>query len=144
MQRKYEVIIVGAGPAGATLAYELASKGIKVLVLEKATLPRYKCCGGGITIRAAELSGINVGEIAEDVIGLVAPYFEKDSRVQIIHDDALVWKPPKNTRYNAIWHDIWDNICADNLPQMHKLHRKYGRRTDWQGSWCRGLCEMYA
>jgi spermidine synthase len=90
------------------------------------------------------IESATVIEIAGDVISLVAPYFQEDSRVQIIHDDALTWKPPKNTRYNAVWHDIWDSISADNLSQMHKLHRRYGRRTDWQGSWCRGLCELYA
>lgn len=68
MQRNYEVIIVGAGPAGATLAFELASKDIGVLVLEKATLPRYKCCAGGLTVKAAELLGTNVDEVVEDAI----------------------------------------------------------------------------
>jgi hypothetical protein len=34
-----------------------------------------------------------------------------------------------------VWHDIWLDLCTDNLEGMGKLHRKYGRRTDWQGSW---------
>jgi len=68
LQRDYEVIIVGAGPAGATLAYELASKGIRVLILEKTTFPRYKCCAGGLTVRAAKLLGTNLHEIVEDAI----------------------------------------------------------------------------
>ena len=84
---------------------------------------------------------ITVIEQSEDVIKLVAPYFIRPHRVEIIHADAFDWKPPKGVRYDAVWHDIWDDICADNLPEMHKLHRKYGRRTDWQGSWCRELCE---
>jgi geranylgeranyl reductase family protein len=49
----YDVIVVGAGPAGAVLAYQLASRGLQVLVLERATLPRYKACGGGLTLKAA-------------------------------------------------------------------------------------------
>ena len=64
-----------------------------------------------------------------------------DCKLNIICADALEWKPPKGTRYNAVWHDIWDNICGDNLDDMKKLHRKYGRRTNWQGSWCRDQCE---
>ena len=45
----YDVIIVGAGPGGASTAYFLGEAGQRVLVLEKATLPRYKTCGGGLS-----------------------------------------------------------------------------------------------
>ena len=45
----YDCIVVGAGPAGATSAYHLAKKGYSVLLLEKASLPRYKPCGGGVS-----------------------------------------------------------------------------------------------
>lgn len=46
---QFDVIIVGAGPAGATAAYYLGEAGRRVLVLEKETLPRYKPCGGGLS-----------------------------------------------------------------------------------------------
>lgn len=84
---------------------------------------------------------VTIIERSEDVIKLVWPSFVDDPRVTLIQADALEWKPAKDDRYDAVWHDIWDNICGDNLPDMHKLHRKYGRRTDWQGSWCRELCQ---
>ncbi|MFF9896993.1 geranylgeranyl reductase family protein [Streptomyces longispororuber] len=44
----WDVVVVGAGPAGASAAYAAAVAGRSVLVLEKAELPRYKTCGGGI------------------------------------------------------------------------------------------------
>lgn len=44
----YDVIISGAGPSGSACAYTLAKNGVKVLVLEKANLPRNKMCGGGV------------------------------------------------------------------------------------------------
>ncbi|MCC6148542.1 MAG: geranylgeranyl reductase family protein [Anaerolineaceae bacterium] len=44
----YDCIVVGAGPAGALSAYLLADKGLRTLLLEKSTLPRYKTCGGGL------------------------------------------------------------------------------------------------
>jgi geranylgeranyl reductase family protein len=47
----YDVIIVGAGPAGATSAYELTRAGLKVLLLEKKNLPRFKPCGGGLSLK---------------------------------------------------------------------------------------------
>jgi geranylgeranyl reductase family protein len=44
-QLVYDVVIVGAGPAGATAAYFLATGGKRVALLEKATFPRDKRCG---------------------------------------------------------------------------------------------------
>ncbi|MEU6992205.1 geranylgeranyl reductase family protein [Streptomyces sp. NPDC046465] len=44
----WDVVVVGAGPAGASAAYAAAVAGRTVLLLEKADIPRYKTCGGGI------------------------------------------------------------------------------------------------
>lgn len=43
-----DVIIVGAGPVGSTLAYALAKKGVEVALVEKKKFPRDKPCGGGL------------------------------------------------------------------------------------------------
>jgi len=44
-----DVLIIGAGPAGATAGYVLAREGLDVLILDKAQFPRPKICGGLIT-----------------------------------------------------------------------------------------------
>ncbi|MEM7065750.1 MAG: geranylgeranyl reductase family protein [Cyanobacteria bacterium P01_B01_bin.77] len=44
----FDCIVVGAGPAGSSTAYQLAQRGCSVLLLEKYTLPRYKPCTGAI------------------------------------------------------------------------------------------------
>ena len=59
-----DVIVVGAGPSGATTAYYLAQAGLDVLLLEKAHFPREKVCGDGLTPRAVRslvAMGIDVG-----------------------------------------------------------------------------------
>ena len=94
-------------------------------------------------LKKDKVKSITVIEKSKDVIKLVGKHFEKDERVSIIHADAYKWKPPKGTKYNYVWHDIWSYISGDNVEGMKKLHRRYGRRTSWQGSWCRELCEMY-
>jgi geranylgeranyl reductase family protein len=64
----YDVAIVGGGPAGATAAYRLASAGASVLVLDKATFPRDKPCGGGVTGRAARQLPFSITPVVEDVV----------------------------------------------------------------------------
>ena len=49
-----DVIVVGAGPSGATTAYYLAQAGLDVLLLEKTSFPRDKVCGDGLTPRAVK------------------------------------------------------------------------------------------
>ncbi|GJF32050.1 hyaluronate lyase [Kitasatospora sp. NE20-6] len=44
----WDVVVVGAGPAGSSAAYAAATQGRRVLLLDKAEHPRYKTCGGGI------------------------------------------------------------------------------------------------
>jgi geranylgeranyl reductase family protein len=51
---KYDVTIVGAGPAGSTTAKFLAEKGFKTLLLDKEKFPREKPCGGGLPLRVLQ------------------------------------------------------------------------------------------
>src|ERR1022692_240014 len=60
-EEEADVIVVGAGPAGSATAYYLANAGLDVLLLEKATFPREKVCGDGLTPRGVRaLLGMGV------------------------------------------------------------------------------------
>ncbi|MFC1927369.1 FAD-dependent oxidoreductase, partial [Chloroflexota bacterium] len=87
MRQSCDVTIVGGGPAGATLAYELAKRGIRALLLEKEKLPRYKCCAGAVTTKAAGLLDFDISQVAADVIheviftfNLGSPHLRRNGR----------------------------------------------------------------
>ena len=62
-----EVIVVGAGPAGASAAFHLAQRGRRVLLLDRQTFPRDKSCGDGLTRSATRfLAGMGVLDLLKD------------------------------------------------------------------------------
>jgi geranylgeranyl reductase family protein len=58
----YDLIIVGAGPAGSTAARTASKMGLNVLVVEKEVFPRYKPCGGALSDRAISLLDFSLPE----------------------------------------------------------------------------------
>jgi geranylgeranyl reductase family protein len=67
-----DVIVAGAGPAGAVAARTLAAAGVRTLLVDRAAFPRNKPCGGGISTRALRrfawldgaLDGVDVHRIS--------------------------------------------------------------------------------
>ena len=90
-----------------------------------------------------EVNRVRVVELDDDVLKLVGPHFSSDPRVELVHHDALTYKPPRGEQYDFVWHDIWDTITSDNLPQMKALTRKYRRpRSQAQACWSRELIDL--
>lgn len=85
---------------------------------------------------------VDVCDIDPDVVALVGPHLIEwgaahDSTVNVVlgdaHQPAQLYPP--GTRWDAVWHDIWPNICADNWESMKTLRRRYARRADLQMCW---------
>jgi geranylgeranyl reductase family protein len=79
MNFDYDVIVVGAGPGGSTAARFCAKAGLKTLIIEKEQLPRYKPCGGCLSIKTAHLLGFDLSPVIENTIyGAKFTYCFKD------------------------------------------------------------------
>ena len=65
---RYDAIVVGGGPAGATAAHGLARAGARVLLLERRRLPRYKACGGCLSRRVEDLLKLDLADLIEEQI----------------------------------------------------------------------------
>lgn len=86
-------------------------------------------------LRKPDVAAVTVIEKSPDVVALIAPHI-KDDRVTIINADALEWRPAKGTRFNVVWHDIWDTVInGDDKAEVSKLRRAYGSRCDFQWCW---------
>jgi len=89
-----DVLIVGAGPAGATVASGLAQAGLKVTILEKSQLPRFKPCSGGIPAKTRALVDLpdDVFDAnVEDTINRVRFTYKHRDPVVVDSEDPLVY-----------------------------------------------------
>jgi geranylgeranyl reductase family protein len=68
--KRYDAVVVGAGPAGSTTAFRLAKEGASVLLVDRAKFPRDKPCGGGLTGRAVQALPFSVEPVVEHVVTL--------------------------------------------------------------------------
>lgn len=102
--------------------------------------------GGLLAIESVE--HVDVVEIDKDVITLVGPHYagmaQAAGKTVTVHQgDAYTITWPAGTTWDAAWHDIWPALCTDNLAEMAKLHRRYGRRVGFQDSWGRDWLRRY-
>jgi hypothetical protein len=84
-----------------------------------------------------EVTHIDVVEISEDVIELVSEYYNGLYGDKITFHKSSIFDFKPSIKYDMAWFDIWDNLCEDNLEEMAKLHRKFGKHAQWKGSWGR-------
>jgi geranylgeranyl reductase family protein len=89
--KHYDAIVVGGGPAGSTTAYRLAEAGASVLLADKATFPRDKPCGGGMTLRAVRQCPVDPTPVVEEWVDEIELRFRYRSSVVHRAAEPVVW-----------------------------------------------------
>ena len=71
----YDVAVIGAGPAGSFLAYQLSVHGLRVALFEKEKLPRKKTCAGGLSAKTSELLPFTLAPVIQrNIYGVTATH----------------------------------------------------------------------
>ncbi len=104
----YDVIVIGAGPAGSTAAKVLAEKGLRVLLVERHKLPRYKSCSGVLIQKTLDLVRCYFGKD----VPLSATCTPTENRGMIFTDDK-----GREFRFEQgglnIWRSSFDNWLTE-------------------------------
>ncbi|HHP7231026.1 MAG TPA: geranylgeranyl reductase family protein [Xenococcaceae cyanobacterium] len=110
----FDCIVVGAGPAGATAAYHLAKQGCSVLILEKASLPRDKPCGGGVSPAIADWFDCDFTPVIKNTVSQVKYTWKFADAVEIkLKDITPMW---------MVQRDEFDHfLCQQALSQGAEL-----------------------
>ena len=114
-QIMYDVIIAGAGPAGATCARECARQGLKTLLMDKDIFPRSKPCGGAVSGHALSLLDFPLPEniIEKECFGARVHY---DGRIIEAHRQYRIAVFVSRDRFDAFLADKAVECNAQFLP----------------------------
>ncbi len=102
--KSYDAVVVGMGPAGATAAYELSRAGLSVLGLEKQRLPRYKVCGGGLSVRIDRILEPDFKAVIEHTINAVQFTYRGE--------EPFLIESPRPIAY-MVMRDRFDHLLAE-------------------------------
>lgn len=93
-------------------------------------------------LRKPEVLSVVVAELDADVMALVGPTVsrvaaEQGKALTVMRCDVETFAPVAGEHFDYAWHDIWDQIDDDNLPQMTRIMSKFRPFAKRQACWSR-------
>ncbi len=141
MVEKYDVVVIGAGPAGSMAAFELA-KDYQVLLVESCSLPRNKSCSGVLIKKSVNIIEERIGTIPDEVkcvpnntngIVIIKEDLEEqdypDEGINILRDKFDHWLAKKAEERGAVLRDCSKVIKINEISSGVELTIK-GNRVD--------------
>ncbi len=147
---EYDVIVCGAGPAGAIAALTTAQAGLKTALVEKYPLPRHKTCGGGVPVVQQRLRDLAPGAFVEsDVRYLRHTWNFADPYLGAINPDGserlgiwMVQRPVFDDllaqRAVQAGADLYDGVVVRSLETADSHISVRGQILKPHGDWTRG------
>ena len=89
MRSDYDVIVVGAGPGGTTACRYCARAGLKTLLIDKDQFPRYKVCGGCLSLKTVRLLNLDLGPVVENTVSAVKFTYRARDPLLIDSEDTI-------------------------------------------------------
>lgn len=109
---RFDAVVIGAGPAGATCARLLAQAGWRIALVEKTDFPRRKVCGEFLS--ATTLPVLRACGIADDYLALAGPLV---TRVGVFAGKAAIVSPTQQAWGRALGRDRLDMLLRDTAVQ---------------------------
>ncbi|WIX87322.1 geranylgeranyl reductase family protein [Amycolatopsis sp. DG1A-15b] len=131
-----EVIVVGAGPAGSTVATYLARAGVDVLLLEKTEFPREKVCGDGLTPRGVKQLidlGIDTSEDAGWVHSRGLRILTGDLTLELDWPDLTSYPPYGVSRTRHDFDDLLAKLAVKAGARLYERTTVTGAITNASG-----------
>jgi geranylgeranyl reductase family protein len=116
MPSQYDVVVVGAGPAGSTAAYILSQRNYNVLLLDKEYFPRKKLCGGCLTAKTLWLLNRVFDEPKESLTKNNIINF-KSFRFDVRHKKKIIASPKSPQAFHFVDRQVYDTFLLQKAKE---------------------------
>ena len=113
---KYDVIIVGGGPAGSTAGYLLSNFGFNVVIIDKNNFPRRKLCGGLISYKTLKLLNRIFGETESSLRKKHILNFQSE-HYEVFYKNKLMVKNSLDIPFHFVDRQIYDSFLLEKAKE---------------------------